>query len=295
MPIDSNIRDAAIEGSDPGSSICSLHGRVAVITGAAQGIGAATAMMLAGHGADMVICDKLEGPLAGVVAELKDMGRRVVWAHIDVRDQASVEAWASDAAAAFDRIDVVINNAGGGFFAPFMDVSGKGQAALIAENFGQVTSVIRAFVPQVTAGGSIVNVTSIEAHRAGPGFGIYSAMKAAVENLSRTLALELADQRIRVNCIAPDMIPTPGDAILANASGAMSDDGPTSMADAIAASAVYAQPWPDGGTPEDCASVALFLASDMSRFVTGSTIHVDGGTMAASGWKRAPDKAGWRL
>lgn len=295
MSIDSNTRDAASDRPDTAFSICSLHGRVAVITGAAQGIGAATALMLARHGADLVICDKLAEPLAGVVAELEATGRRVVWAHIDVRDQASVDSWAADAAAAFDRIDVVVNNAGGGFFAPFMEVSAKGQAALMAENFGQVTSVIRAFVPKMTAGGSIVNVTSIEAHRAGPGFGIYSAMKAAVENLSRTLALELADQRIRVNCIAPDMIPTPGDAILANASGAMSDEGPTSMADAIAASALYAQPWPDGGTPEDCASVALFLASDMSRFVTGSTIHVDGGTMAASGWKRAADNAGWRL
>jgi len=291
------------------SAICSLEGRVAVVTGAAQGIGAATALLFARHGADLVICDKLAEPLSAVVAAIEALGRRVVWKHMDVRDQELVDGWVVDAATQFDRIDVVVNNAGGGFYAPFMDVTARGQAALMAENFGQVTSVIRGFVPHMTAGGSIVNITSIEGHRAGPGFGIYSAMKAAVENLSRTLALELADRRIRVNCIAPDMIPTPGDALLANASGAMAGDGPASvadspmtmadapmtMADAIAASALYAQPWPDGGSPEDCAAAALFLASDMSRFVTGSTIHVDGGTMAASGWKRSADGTGWRL
>ena len=103
-----------------------------------------------------------------------------------------------------------MNNAGGGFHAAFLDVSPKGQTALVNENFTQVTSFIRGTVPLMTDGGSIVNITSIEGHRAGPGFGVYSAMKAAVENLSKTLALELSDRRIRVNCVAPDMIPTPG-------------------------------------------------------------------------------------
>ena len=115
-------------------------------------------------------------------------------------------------------------------------------------------------------------------------------MKAAVANLSKSLALEFADRRIRVNCIAPDMIPTPGDEDLQRASGAMGGgligdgdgDGPS-------------QPWPDTGTPDDCAAAAVFLAGDLSRFVTGSTIHVDGGTFAASGWRRGPDPGSWLL
>ena len=93
----------------------------------------------------------------------------------------------------------------------FLDVSEKGQDALVRENFAQVTNCIRAAAPLMTTGrGSIINITSIEAHRAGPGFAIYSAMKAAVANLTKSLALELGERMIRVNCIAPDVIPTPG-------------------------------------------------------------------------------------
>ena len=99
-------------------------------------------------------------------------------------------------------------------------------------------------------------------------------MKAAVENLSKTLALELAPQGVRVNCVAPDMIPTPGDAGLVEASGAMLD-------------AAY-DPTPTGvmGSVEDAAAAIVFLAGDMARFVTGTTLHLDGGTFAASGWRR---------
>jgi NAD(P)-dependent dehydrogenase (short-subunit alcohol dehydrogenase family) len=254
------------------------------VTGAAQGIGEATALAFARVGADLVVCDKLAHELASTVSEAEAMGRRVVTSNMDVRDDAAVDALVADAVATFGRVDVLVNNAGGGFWAPFLDLTTKGQAALVAENLGHVTSFIRACVPHMHGGGSIVNVTSIEGHRAGPGFGIYSAMKAAVENLSKTLALELADRRIRVNCIAPDMIPTPGDAGLASASGAMAEAGAT-----------YDQPWPDPGTPEDCAAAALFLATDLSRFVTGTTLHVDGGTSAAAGWRRSEDGLGWRL
>jgi NAD(P)-dependent dehydrogenase (short-subunit alcohol dehydrogenase family) len=110
----------------------------------------------------------------------------------------------------------------------------------------------------------VVNITSIEAHRAGPGFGVYSAMKAAVSNLTKTLALELGDRMIRVNCIAPDVIPTPG-----------VGEGPFSPT-----------PLPRSGHVDDVAGAAVFLASDLSGFVTGTTIHVDGGNLAAAGWRR---------
>lgn len=201
---------------------------------------------------------------------------------MDVRDAEQVRALRDEIAGiTAGRVDVLINNAGGGFKASFLETSSRGEAALIAENFTQITSCLREFVPLMGDGARIVNVTSIEAHRAGPGFGIYSAMKAAVESLTKTLALELAEARIRVNAVAPDMIPTPGDADLAAAVG-MSDHGS------------YDQPWPDGGTPDDVAGVIVFLASGLARFVTGTTVHVDGGTHAASGWRRGP-AGGWLL
>jgi NAD(P)-dependent dehydrogenase (short-subunit alcohol dehydrogenase family) len=202
---------------------------------------------------------------------------------MDVRDDEAVARLLDRTRDEFGHVDVLVNNAGGGFHAQFLDVNAKGQTALMNENFTQVTSFIRGCVPLMEGGGSIVNVTTIEAFRAGPGFGIYSAMKAAVENLSKTLALELSDRRIRVNCIAPDVIPTPGDAALVGHSGAMSEEHE------------FNQPWPDGGTTWDCAAAVLFLASDLSRFVTGTTIHVDGGTSAASGWRRGPDGSRWLL
>jgi NAD(P)-dependent dehydrogenase (short-subunit alcohol dehydrogenase family) len=126
-------------------------------------------------------------------------------------------------------------------------------------------------------GASIVNQTSVEAFRAAPGFSIYAAMKAAVEQLTRTLALEFAERGIRVNCIAADGIPTPGDAPLAASIG---DEGHAELARVL----------PLGlGTPDDCAAAVVFLACDLSRYLTGTTLHVDGGSNAARGWRLRPD------
>jgi NAD(P)-dependent dehydrogenase (short-subunit alcohol dehydrogenase family) len=252
----------------------SLDGRWALVTGAARGIGAATATALAAFGADLAICDRDGDGLATVAAEIEALGRRAVSGVFDVRSVPDAEAFIGG----LSRLDVLVNNAGGGFHAPFLDVSGKGQAALIDENFTSVTTFVRACVPLLAEhGGSIINVTSVEAFRAAPGFGVYAAMKAAVEQLTKTLALELCDRRIRVNCIAPDAIPTPGDADLAAAVHAGAGPGDDD----------YGWKIPLGkGSPDDCAAVVVFLASDLSRFVTGSTVHVDGGSHAASGWRR---------
>jgi NAD(P)-dependent dehydrogenase (short-subunit alcohol dehydrogenase family) len=243
-----------------------LTGRRAVVTGAAQGIGAAVATTLARFGADVAICDRDADGLARTAEEIAVMGRHAHPELLDVRDADAVNAWINP----LDRVDVLVNNAGGGFMASFLDVNEKGQDALMRENFSSVTHCIRACVPKMTAeGGAIVNITSIEAHRAAPGYAVYSAMKAALVNLSMTLALELGDRRIRVNCIAPDVIPTPG----------------------IGGDLPIKTPLPYAGHVDDVAAAVVYLASDWSRFVTGSTIHVDGGNIAAGGWGRAPGGA----
>ena len=260
-----------------GREAASLDGKVALVTGAAQGIGAGAALALAQFGADLAICDRNEDGMRETAAQVEGLGRRCATGLLDVRDGDAVDAWVAELGSTFDRIDVLVNNAGGGFYAAFVDTNLKGQRSLVDENFTSVTHFVRACLPLMSEGGSIVNVTSIEASRAAPGFGIYAAMKAAVENLTKTLALELAPRGIRVNVIAPDAIPTPGDEGLAEAS-------------TQGAREAYGAKVPLGwGEIDDCAGPIVFLASELSRFVTGTVVHVDGGSHAASGWVRRDD------
>ena len=250
----------------------SLAGQVAVVTGAGAGIGRACALGFAAWGAAVAACDRDPGRLAATVGELSTTGVPVYQATLDVRDREAAAAFVDGAADRLGPLTVLVNNVGGTFAAPFLEVRPRGEEALVALNFTSVTTCTRAFVPHVPpAGGAVVNVTSIEAHRAAPGFAVYAAMKAAVTNLTATLALELAERRIRVNAVAPDVIPTPG------------------VGDDLEA----ATPLPWRGHPDDVAAAVLFLAHPrLSRFVTGAVLPVDGGNRAAGGWRRGPD-GGW--
>jgi NAD(P)-dependent dehydrogenase (short-subunit alcohol dehydrogenase family) len=245
-----------------------LTDRVAVVTGAAVGIGRAIALAFANFGAHLAICDRDVEHLEATADDVRALGRPVLTAPLDVRDAGQTSEFVGSALAQFGKVDILVNNAGGGFHANFLDVNEKGQDALVRENFTSVTNFVRACVPHMpTTGGSIINLTSIEAHRAAPGFAIYAAMKTAVLSLTKTLALELGPKLVRVNCIAPDVIPTPG----------------------VGHEFGVRTPLPVEGHVDDCAGAAVYLASDLSRFVTGTTIHVDGGNLAASGWLRQDD------
>jgi NAD(P)-dependent dehydrogenase (short-subunit alcohol dehydrogenase family) len=178
----------------------------------------------------------------------------------------------------FGGIDVLVNNVGGSFVAPFLETNERGWDALWRQNLKHILHCTRSAGRRMVEqgrGGSIVNVVSIEGVRAAPLYAVYAAAKAGAINFTKTLALELAPHGIRINAIAPDMCLTEG-------LRAMSSEAELERA-------AHMIPMGRAALPEDIAGVALFLASDLSRYMTGETLHVDGGTHAAGGWYRDPD------
>lgn len=245
-----------------------LDGRTAVVTGAAQGIGAACAIALARFGCNVAVCDRDAEQLRNVATEIESFGVRCIADVLDVRDGEQVRNHLARVGVEFGTVDILVNNAGGGFRADFLDINDKGQGSLVAENFTSVTNFIRGCDALFAErGASVIMMTSIEAHRAAPGFAIYAAMKTALMSLSKSLALELGARKIRTNCIAMDVIPTPGIGM---------DFGEHT-------------PIPISAHTDDVVGALIYLASDWSRFVTGTTIHIDGGNLAAAGWIRNSD------
>ncbi len=190
-----------------------LAGRVAVVVGGGGGIGRACAVDLGRAGMHLALCDKDGSALNEVAAMLADAGTEVMTAELDARDADALSEFFDGADSRFgSRCDVLVNVVGGTFRQPFAESNPRGWDALIRTNFTWLLHSTQLAVSrmQPRGGGSIINITSIEGHRAAPGYAVYAAMKAAVTSLTRTLAVELAPDNIRVNTIAPDYIATPG-------------------------------------------------------------------------------------
>lgn len=265
-----------------------LDGKVALVAGGAGGLGGAIARDLASAGVHLAICDRDENTLDHTAEQVALAGRRVVIGTLDVRDPEALGDFFVKADS-LGRLDILVNVVGGTFHQNFTDSSPRGWDALIRTNFTWLLHSTNLAIPRIRAGergGSIINLTSIEAHRAAPGFAVYAGLKAGVTNFSRTLALELASEGIRVNTIAPDMVPTEG--ILGNASP---DPGTAGWGDDEGSLKSNWASIPAGrrGRYEDVGNCALFLASDLSSYVTGTTLHPDGGVLASSGWFRWPE------
>jgi 3-oxoacyl-[acyl-carrier protein] reductase len=211
---------------------------------------------------------------------------------LDCRDVDALTAFYASVVDAHHQIDVVVNVVGGTFRQDFEQSNPRGWEALTRANFTWVLASMQLAIPHLRAagGGSIINMGSIEGNRAAPGFSVYAGLKAGLENVGRSIAVEVAPDRIRVNTLAPDYVPTEGLADITERTG---DAGPV---DATAVAALAHQisiPMGRVGEPTDVGGCALFLASDLSRFVTGTTLRPDGGAWASAGWFNWPD-AGFR-
>lgn len=251
----------------------SLEGQVAVVTGGGAGIGRGIARGLAAFGARVAIWERDESSGRAAADEVGGMS-----CPTDVRDPDQVDAALASTVAALGRPTILVNNAGGVFPSPLLETAPKGWDALLRANLGQVllcTQRVARLMVDAGGGGSIVNIASIEGTRAAPGYAAYAAAKAGVVNLTKTAALELAPHGIRVNCLAPDVTLTEGLAALA-------EDG---FEERIGLMIPMGRP----GHVDEVAGAAVFLASALSSYVTGQTIHVDGGTAAAGGWYHHPD------
>ena len=252
-----------------------LTDRTAVVTGAGAGIGKGIALAFAAFGARVAVLEVKEDTARGTAAAIEAAGGQALALPTDVRDGDAVERAVAATVARFGAVDVLVNNVGGTFRAPFLETGEKGWDALIRMNLKTVLHGTRAVAPRMIAqgrGGSIVNVVSIEAERAAPCYAVYAACKAAVVNFTRSSALELAPNGIRVNALAPDICLTEG---LAPLLGEGDQDRHRLLV-----------PLGRAGVPEDVAGAAVFLASDLAGYVTGVTLPVDGGTHAAGGWYR---------
>jgi meso-butanediol dehydrogenase / (S,S)-butanediol dehydrogenase / diacetyl reductase len=260
-----------------------LADRIAVVTGGGGGIGAATAELFARHGAQVVIAD-VDPELAQRTAEqIAVSGGSASVIVTDVRDADQVAALAATVIDRFGRIDVLVNNVGHWLRHPgnFVDTDPQLWDELYRINLHHVFLVTHAFLPAMVDQhrGSIVNVSSVEGLRGYPEDPVYAAFKAAVIHFTRSLAVQVGRDGVRVNAIGPDVTE--------------SLQVPYSQWLSEAEQAQWPQWVPAGrmGRPEDQARVILFLASDLSAFVTGHTIPTDGGTGAAGGWFRSSRRA----
>lgn len=262
----------------------SLAGRTAVVTGGGAGIGKGIAVAYAASGASVGIVDRDADAARTVADAITASGGRARALTADVRDPTALEQAVADVAAALGCVDVLVNNAGGTFAAPFLESTEKGWDALLRANLKPVlsgTQIVARRLVTAGRGGSVVNVVSIEAARAAPGYAAYAAAKAGVTSLTQTLALELAPHGIRVNAIAPDICLT---------------EGLVAMVPAEERERWrHLIPLGRAAEPADVAGAAIFLASDLARYVTGVVLPVDGGTHAAGGWYRDPASAAWTL
>jgi 3-oxoacyl-[acyl-carrier protein] reductase len=244
-----------------------LAGKVAVVTGASKGIGAAIASHLAAEGAAVVVnySSSKEGA-ERVVADIKKKGGKAIAVQANVAREADIQRLFAETKKAFDKVDILINNAGIYEFAPLGEVTPEHFHKHFDLNvLGLILASQEAVKHMGSAGGSIVNISSVAADAAPPNFSVYSATKAAVNAVTRSLAQELGPRKIRVNAVNPGMVETEG----THSAGITDSD--------FRKETERQTPLGRIGKPQDIAPAVVFLASDDAAWITGETLYISGG------------------
>lgn len=260
-----------------------LHGKVAVITGGANGIGRATSVACAREGARVVIADRDEAAGDACVAAIHDVGGEALFAATDVSSDGDTARLADVAAEAFGVPDILVNNAGVDISGSVVDTEPERWQRVLDVNLTSIYRTCRALVPGMVAGGggAIVNVASIQGLYGWRSYAAYAATKAGIIGLTRQVAVEYADDFVRVNCVSPGAIRTdlsansarlePGYLPLRGLGPKPAEDAPEPARDPAPTPRLRA-----AGRPEDVAAAILFLASDEAAHISGQNLIVDG-------------------
>jgi 3-oxoacyl-[acyl-carrier protein] reductase len=251
----------------------SLEGKTAIITGGGIGIGKSISLEFARFGADVMLCSRQMEHLAPTANAIRQLGRRVLPLSVDVRDPDQVNAVVQRTLEEFGKIDILVNNHGASFRAPVEKISLNGWNAVVSINLNGVFLFCQTVGKHMIERrqGVIVNISSLAGVRGSQLMSHYAAAKAAVINFTTTLALEWAPYNIRVNCIAPGPIETEGYLQVLHQTNPNADEVYRNIASRVALGR-----W---GRVEEIAYPAIFLASEASSFMTGTTVCVDGGPM----------------
>jgi NAD(P)-dependent dehydrogenase (short-subunit alcohol dehydrogenase family) len=250
----------------------SLEGKVAVVTGASRGIGRAIALQLARAGAKVVVGSRKLENVQVVAGEIEAAGGETLAIQAHVGRPDAVKAMVAQAVEVFGRVDVAVNNAATNpHFGPVLTADEGQWEKILDTNLKSVFRVCKAVAPHMEkqGGGKIINIASVAGVQPSPGMGVYSVSKAGVIMLTRVLALELGHANIQVNAIAPGVIKTRFSQVLW-------------QTPQIAEPMLGSLPLGRFGEPEDVASLALYLASPASDYVTGAVFLVDGGMSVAT-------------
>ena len=263
-----------------------LAGKVAVVLGGCGEIqGRAISLALADAGVSIAACDIDQQAVQTIVPEIRSRGVRVLSMYADVTDPEALGRFYDRVETEFDRVDIVVNLPGGVQRSLFVNTTREQNARDIQLNYGYVIESVRRAIPLIRRsgrGGSIINFTTIEAFRGAATFAVYAGAKAATTNFSRAVAVELGADRIRVNLIAPDTSPAKitNNALYPEDMERMAALSSRAMQESIE----FYVPLKEQTPVDDLVNGVLFLASDLSRSITGQTLHIDGGTSAAMGF-----------